>query len=137
MKKFFLIPFAFIAFVSCKPELAATEPVVNTTDQEPVVETEKIPQGDFIFERTYYPNKQVKLEGNTYNGKREGRWVSFFENGNPWSEVYFENGMRNGSTTVWYPSGIKYYEGFYTNDQPSGHWIFYSEEGKVEKEINY
>ena len=90
--------------------------------------------GDYI---TYHPNKQIKLEGQVYNGKRVQLWKSYFENGNIWSETNYASGQRHGKTISYYPSGIKRYVGQYSKGEKSGIWIFFAKDGSVQKEEQF
>jgi hypothetical protein len=133
MKMFLFIALIFIA--SCKEE-------VQPVDQEPNPElpenlVESFQQGEYLYMKHYYPNGQVKMEGNEKDGKREGKWVSWYEDGTPWSETWFQSDVRHGKTVVWLENGSKYYEGEYSQDKPSGIWLFYDETGNVIKEVQY
>ena len=76
-------------------------PVISCTSKEKVVE-EKYPNGnpkrectytgrgnnrEMIQETFYYPDKQVQMTGAYSHGKRDGFWVSYYDNGKKWSEV--------------------------------------------------
>ncbi len=93
-----------------------------TTEQDTTIEN-----GESIMK---YPNGNLKMLGKIKNGKRDGLWKSFYENGVPWSETTFAEGIRNGKTTTWYENGKKRYEGFYTNDVESGKWTYWKESGE-------
>src|SRR3989337_131551 len=51
-----------------------------------------VQQGDYIAK---YPNGIIKMRGFYVNGKREGQWTSFFQNGNVQSEGFFKAGLRD------------------------------------------
>jgi antitoxin component YwqK of YwqJK toxin-antitoxin module len=121
---------------SCKNEEKQAEVEQPQEDDYVVVQGEVKP-GEMYHEITYYRSGSVKMEGNKIDDKREGRWMSFFENGNPWSETHFQNGLKHGPTTVWFPHGIKYYEGQYENDRSVGTWKFFNEDGEFIKEENF
>ena len=57
--------------------------------------------------RAYYPNGQLKIEGNYKDGKEDGFW------------------------TVWYENGKKKAEGNYKNGDQVGKWTIYNEDGSV------
>lgn len=77
-----------------------------------------------------YKNGVVKMKGLMKDGKREGLWKSWYEDGTPWSETTFSAGIKNGPTTTWFPNGKKRYQGFFSNDTESGKWKFWDENGK-------
>ena len=84
-----------------------------------------------------YPNGNVKMHGMMKDGKREGLWKSFYDNGIQWSETTFAGGIKNGKTTTWYENGNKRYEGFYANDLESGKWTFWNEAGELASTKDY
>jgi len=109
----------------------------------------------------YYNNLRLVGQENYSVGLKNGRSLSFFENGNPATETNWTNSRLNGASISFYPSGKKkseiqfqqgkreglnkvYYEsgkfqitGQYNNDQPEGTWKFMDENGKVKYELRY
>lgn len=118
----------------------------NQADEKPVVETKIEPAINLdstqftIISRqdttqngesiTKYPNGKIRMQGMMKDGKREGLWKSFYDNGLQWSETTFEAGIKNGKTTTWYENGKKRYDGFYKNDIESGKWTYWNELGE-------
>lgn len=138
-KIFFL--FIIIGLFSCSEETAKTiddKKIQHDTIQAEFVFTEKketvIQNGEQI---KYHKNGVIEMRGMMKEGKRDGLWKSFYENGSPWSETTFKDGKKNGKTTTWYDNEKKRYEGFYTNDAESGKWIFWDENGKIQNTKNY
>ena len=84
-----------------------------------------------------YKNGVIKMRGQMKNGKREGAWKSWYEDGTQWSETAFKEGIKNGPTTTWYENGKKRYEGYYTNDNESGKWTYWDENGKQQSSKDY
>jgi hypothetical protein len=82
-----------------------------------------------------WPNGLVKFRGYFRFGKRHGQWVSFFENGEPWSEVHYDKGLRHGPYMVYYPGLKKRIEGYYKNDMRDSIWCFYDSSGSKIREI--
>ncbi len=116
--------------------------VVVQTFPDGKVELEKyfiIRSNDSILvkEIGYYPGGKKRIEGEYKEGKREGRWNYWFENGNKWSEAYYVGDIRDGRSTVWHENGKKYFEGNYKAGERTGLWKFWDEEGRSVKEINY
>ncbi len=89
-------------------------------------------------ETFYFPEEKKYIEG-TYNTqeKRDGKWVSWYENGLKNSEGNYKNGVLDGKYTVWYSNGIVYYKGQYRNGQKIGTWVFYDTLGVQIKKVNY
>jgi antitoxin component YwqK of YwqJK toxin-antitoxin module len=130
-----------ISFFSCD----------NEADKKPgfAKKKEKVIQKDFTFESKrdsvvingeqirYHKNGVIEMRGIMKEGKRDGLWKSWYENGLPWSETTFKEGRKNGKTTTWYENGNKRYEGFFTNDKESGRWTFWKEDGTLADFKNY
>ncbi|MCX8079793.1 MAG: hypothetical protein N3F09_00995 [Bacteroidia bacterium] len=76
-----------------------------------------------------WENGLVKFRGQFRFGKRHGQWVSFYPNGEPWSELHYDKGNRHGPYLVYYPKMIKRIEGYYKNDMRDSIWNFYDSTG--------
>jgi len=83
------------------------------------------------YVRQYYSNMQVRCEGKTVNGLREGRWVFYHANGIVQSECVFSLGREQGDYRVYRENGVPYYIGKFTDGTPSGTWEFYDPEGNL------
>lgn len=126
----FLIPIAVFATLlfSCENEPEKEE---KRTFDPIVVEDD--------YHREYYPGtKQLKIEGpKDENNQRHGMWKSYNAAGGILSMNEFKNGKKHGIILVNYISGKTRYTGEYINDEPSGIWKFYNEDGTLAKEENY
>ncbi len=136
----FIFVFGFLVFVSCKDaEQKTSAPSVANEAKEissVVVRSEKkkdIPQNGYYKE--YYPSNLLKMEGMMKNGKREGIWKAWFEDGKLWSVAFYEKGVRQGESIVYREGGVKLYQGSYLNDKKIGKWLYYDESGKVASEV--
>lgn len=86
----------------------------------------------------YHPNGALKIEGKLNDsGRRQGLWLSYYDNGIKWSESYYSNGDRDGHSITFFPNGAIRYVGEYKNDEKVGNWKFYDEEGNLVKEENF
>ena len=85
-----------------------------------------------------YPNGNLKTEGwRNSSEQRDGVWYSYYENGNKWSELSYDKGVKNGASVVYYPNGQIHYKGQYKNDKKLGEWIFYTETSEIDYTKNY
>ncbi|MFL5764569.1 MAG: toxin-antitoxin system YwqK family antitoxin [Bacteroidia bacterium] len=146
MKMTMLLTLIGLAVLSCKNEagmqkkenaetaVVKTDSALTTTftiaGSQDTVEV----NGDHI-ER--YKNGGIRIQGKMKDGKREGLWKSWYEDGKPWSETTFKAGIRNGKTKTWYENGNPRYEGEYTNDNESGKWTYWDESGKEVTKKDY
>ncbi len=92
---------------------------------------------EVIREERFYESGAKRIAGPIKNGKRNGKWEAWYEDGTLWSVGHFENGVENGTKTVYYENGNKYYEGKVKNDERVGTWKFWDEDGTLIKEVNY
>jgi antitoxin component YwqK of YwqJK toxin-antitoxin module len=86
---------------------------------------------------TFYKDNKLQSEGMLKDGKKEGKWVFYYDNGNKWSEGYFKNGIEQGTRTVYYENGKKRYEGSFRNGDKTGLWKFWDKNGELIKEIRF
>ena len=116
--------------------------VVDETysDGSPKVEKYYTGEGtirELVKEVRYYSNKQIEMEGEYKDNKRNGDWVYYYKDGKVWSEGSFVNGLDEGKRTVYYENGEKRYEGYYTKGKKTGNWKFWEENGDLVKEIDF
>ncbi len=98
---------------------------------------------------TYYRKDGTKLsEGNKKDGKQDGLWTYYHENGNIKGKGNFLSGDggnvsevsgiprngRNGIRKFFYEEGQKDLEGTYKNGKRDGQWTKWYENGKKESE---
>ncbi|MFP5471023.1 MAG: toxin-antitoxin system YwqK family antitoxin [Bacteroidia bacterium] len=112
---------------------------------------------------TYYSFNGGKVIGREdyQNGQRHGKKITYYENGNIYEEIPFENNVEQGTWNMYYSDGkvkvtakyvdgnldgkIVYYysngnievEGFYKDAVENGFWRFYDVNGRIEKEAYY
>jgi antitoxin component YwqK of YwqJK toxin-antitoxin module len=139
MRKFIFLAFVVLA-TSCGPKLQEkTIESFPDGNRKRVQFTAGEGEGAYIAKEVfYYQNGQKKLEG-TYNkeGKKDGKWIYWREDGKLWSEGYFAEGKDDGLRKTWHENGQKHYQGKYDKGKRVGTWKFYDESGKLVKEIDY
>ncbi len=147
MKRVVLVVIVLALIVAACTESGTNEAVKHKTKRE-VVET--YPDGKLKKERIidletheykeieYYPSGKKLLEGSfTPNHKRNGKWISWFENGKIRSEAHYLNGKNDGKLTVYREDGSLFYEGFYKQGLKEGVWRIYNDSGKLGAEVKY
>lgn len=70
-------------------------------------------------------------------GKRQGRWTDYFEDGSVKSQGIYKAGMRNGEWKFYYPSGKLMQTGEYVRNRPDGPWVSYHPNDSVWKEEEF
>jgi antitoxin component YwqK of YwqJK toxin-antitoxin module len=90
--------------------------------------------GDYIDK---YPSGVIKFRGQFRFGQRHGHWLSFYPNGELWSEMHYDKGLREGPNATKYENGGTRYEGFFKNDLQDSIWNYYDEKGVLVEKVLY
>lgn len=122
-----------------------------------------------VIEKVYYlKNSDTPFSGKVcegkdrfyyLNGKQDGKWISFYKNGNIKSIVNWKDGKLNGKYIIYEKNGKKstetiykdgkengrYYlynlngtyrtKGAYLMGKPTGKWEYYDKDGKLSSEV--
>lgn len=86
---------------------------------------------------TYHPNGKVAVEAPYKNGKLDGVFRSYYENGNPWQTIGYREGVEHGISTDYYENGMKKLREVYKDGVLDGMSEQYSERGLVWRAIPY
>lgn len=89
------------------------------------------------YQRTFFPSAKLWMEGSIVEGKRSGKWTSYYENGVTNSIMYFDRGMKTGDVKCFFPNKQLKYTGQFERNQKSGEWKFYDEDGSVIRTEKY
>lgn len=111
------------------PEL---QKMMNDLESEAVSE-DNLADG---YHELLYPNGKLKSTGTISNGKKEGLWSFYHEDGRKWSECNFQAGESHGKVVSYHPNGQVNYIGYFTGGEKSGKWQFYDLDGKLIKEVD-
>ncbi len=77
------------------------------------------------------------LKGTYKNGKKDGLWTWWYENGQKLKEETYKGGKEDRSWTSWYKNGQKKFEGISKDGKRDGLWTDWDENGKNLKEETY
>ena len=86
-----------------------------------------IPSGFF---RRWYANGHPESEGFFRDGKEDGVWTLWFENGKKREMKVFQRGILEGLYAWWFSNGQLRAEGNYKEGKKEGIWIHYDRLGK-------
>ena len=78
----------------------------------------------------FHANGRIHVRGKRVDGKKEGTWNTYREDGLPWSQVDHVGGVKQGLFRTWHTSGMPHIEGQHHQGEPVGTWDFFSSEGK-------
>lgn len=89
-----------------------------------------------------FPDGRPKAEYWFYRGKDgvevlHGKYVTWFENGQEFSEQDFRNGKSEGRAVYWHENGKKSSQGMYHDGYPVGTWVSWHKDGQKESSCNY
>jgi len=78
---------------------------------------------------SYYPNGKLLMSGYLKNNRNEGEWKYYFDNGIVESEGIFENDKPVGKWKWYYPDGTLRQTGFFNYGQRDSVWKNYDTTG--------
>ncbi len=126
-----------------KGNLKTIKKYVN--DVEQLIDSQTKP---LQMQHEYYPNGRIKREASFRNGRREGTWREFDEEGNVIHSQVYQNGRlvqsgvmdtdgtRRGEWVELYPDSTMRAKGLYINGKRSGEWRFYYP-GEVLEQVGF
>ena len=74
-----------------------------------------------------------KYQGVIKNGKEDGAWIGYRENGQLWYKENYKNGKKEGAWVSYWMNGQLYYKGNYKSNKKEGVWFSYNIDGTVFK----
>ena len=96
-------------------------------------ETKELYSGD-VFKN--YLGGKTEYEGSYKNGKQDGKWTYWWENGQKGAEETYKNGEFDGKSTSWHENGQKMMEGNWKNGKPwDGKQILWHQNGQKQSEL--
>lgn len=90
--------------------------------------------GKWVF---WYKNGQKQLEGEYIKEKKTGIWVKWTENGARITEGEFLYGKMHGKWTDWHSNGQKALESQWVMGKRDGTWTYWGVDGSLEKREHY
>ena len=66
-----------------------------------------------------------------------GKATKNYPTGKPWYARSYKSGKKHGPTIEWFPNSQKKYEMFYSENQRTGIWTYWNQEGKVTAKRKY
>jgi hypothetical protein len=70
-------------------------------------------------------------EKKTEENGRNGKYITYYENGNKWVELFFKNGKREGTQYSWHKNGNLKSELNYVNGKKQGYQKWWKKDGKM------
>lgn len=129
MSKFLALLCLSFLLVSCNSSASNSK-----EDQEKIENTSTLKDGPY---REFYDDGSIKVIGKIKNGKRVGKWSSWFKSGELQSELAYKNGLEHGIYQVYYKNGSTKILGNYKDGKEIGEWQFFTEDGNLAQSKNY
>ena len=115
---------------SCPPgaiRMGAPPPKGEEVWCQKMVEGKPVKDGFFIL---YGAGGDKLLEGAYRDGKQQGEWTMWYENGRRAAVDHYRDGLQNGPHTSWYANGVKAVEGNYRDGRRAGNWQRWEPSGR-------
>ena len=84
---------------------------------------------------SYHDNGQLSYKGNYKNDKIEGSWTEYHENGQLWLKGSYKNGEREGAWVGYHDNGWGMFKGNYNSGNEEGAWVGYYKDRTVNIEL--
>ena len=79
----------------------------------------------------YHDNGKLKEKGTYRNGKEEGPWVRYHKNGQLSDKGTYKYGEKDGPWVRYYDNGQLHFKGTWKDRNPDGPWVSYNKDGTV------
>lgn len=128
-------------------------PMVQNTAAAPALDTirENFPNGNLAriytvqhgtkiregVSITYHPNGKVAVEAPYVNGKLDGVYRSYFENGKTWQTVGYKADIEEGISTTYFENGSKKSKEVYRSGILHGDVEEFYDSGKLRRKLPY
>ena len=87
--------------------------------------------------REYWDNGQLADKEFFKNGVRTGVWEGYWENGQLWNLGVYQNGLRDGVWAFYYSDGTVWSKGTFKMGKRTGFWVEYFKNGKLWNKGSY
>jgi hypothetical protein len=79
----------------------------------------------------YWDNGQLSSKGTYKDGKKDGPWAWFSDNGHLGSKGIYKNGKEDSPWVSYWNNGQIHYKGTYKDGEKDGPWVSYQYNGKL------
>lgn len=86
---------------------------------------------------SFYSPLRLRRVAGYRNGKKHGREVLYFENGQKWSEQWFDSGKPDGLSRGWYKDGKPRFTRNYKNGVSVGEYWAWHDNGQLSYFVKY
>ena len=76
-----------------------------------------------------------KIQESFKDGKRDGPWVEYRDNGRIKEKGTYKDGMKDGPWVTYHDNGQLWFKGTVKDGKPDGPWINYNKDGTVHESL--
>lgn len=137
--KALLLIFPALLFVACNPSASAPiscpagttamgspPPAGDETWCQKIVDGQPIKDGPFAL---YRSGGTMMLRGSYHDGKQDGEWTMWYDNGQKGSIDHYKGGVEDGVHIGWYTNGKISAQGNYKDGKREGTWKRWDAQG--------
>ena len=133
MRKTLLIITAVMLVIGCSKPIN-DETLIDVDGLKYHPETKELYSGD-VFKN--YLGGKTEYEGSYKNGKQDGKWTYWWENGQKGAEETYKDGKEEGLWTQWYENGQKRGEATFKDGELDGLSTAWYDNGQKRFETTY
>ncbi len=85
----------------------------------------------------FHDNGQPYTDLRFASGAKNGESKSYYANGNVWSLNTYRNDTLHGTYKTWHQNGQLYFDGAYNNGKEDGEWFTYFMDGRLDTRGRY
>jgi len=122
---------------SCPPGdtlMGAPPPKGEEVWCQKLVDGKPVKDGIFV---AYGPGGSRMIQGTYRDGRQEGEWTMWYENGRRASVDHYRNGVQEGTHTSWYANGVMSITGEYRDGKREGIWTTWDPSGLISRKQVY
>ena len=83
----------------------------------------------------YWDNGQLSTKGTYKDGKLDGPWVVYWDNGQLMSKGTYRDGKEDGPYVFYYDNGQLSTKGTFKDGKKDGPWVYYHDNGTVDEKF--
>ena len=86
---------------------------------------------------SYHENGQLWEKGSYKDGKKDGLWEGYLKNGQSGSKGNYKDGKKDGLWETYYENGQLRSKGNWKDSEQDGFWEFFNEDGSLKRTTTY
>ncbi len=108
--KFSIIVIIVAAMLSYQCTSSQNIDFLRLSENKVIINNDTLVRVDNSIYQKSFVSGNIEYKGKIINNKKEGHWISYYENGSICRENNYSNGLRNGKFIWYFKNGIKQQE---------------------------